>query len=53
MVMKEGTKVVTVRLHEDDKFEFEKEVHKENRSLNNFIVNAVKIYIRQKSRGSK
>lgn len=51
MVIKEGTKVVTVRLHEDDKFEFEKEAHKENRSLNNFIVNAVKVYIRQKKVG--
>ena len=53
MVMKEGTKTITVRLHEDDKFEMEKEAHKENRSLNNFIVNAVKVYISQKNRGSK
>lgn len=45
--------VYNYKHYEDDKFEFEKEAHKENRSLNNFIVNAVKVYIRQKSRGSK
>lgn len=48
MVMKPGTKIITVRLSEEDKFRIELAAHKENRSLNNFIINAVKVYIEQK-----
>lgn len=43
--MKEGTKVITVRLQEADKLRIEMAAYKENRSVNNFIVNVVKQYI--------
>ena len=45
MTMKPGTKVITVRLPESDKLRVEIAAHKENRSVNNFIINAVKKYI--------
>jgi uncharacterized protein (DUF1778 family) len=48
MTMKPGTKVITVRLPEEDKFQIEKAAYAENRSVNNFIVNAIKEYLKQK-----
>ena len=47
MVMKEGTKVITVRLPEEDKLRIEMQAYKENRSVNNFIVNILKQYIEE------
>ena len=48
MVMKKGTKTITIRLPEEEKFQIEKAAIEENRSVNNFIINAVKIYMKQK-----
>ena len=45
MVMREGTKVITVRLPEEDKLRIEMQAYKENRSVNNFIVNVMKEYL--------
>lgn len=47
MVMKLGTKVITVRLPEEDKLRIEMQAYKENRSVNNFIVNILKQYIEE------
>ena len=47
MVMKEGTKVITVRLPEEDKLRVEIQAHKENRSVNNFIVSVLKQYLEE------
>lgn len=45
MVMKEGTKVVTLRIDEQLKFEIERLAFKQDRSLNNFITHILKTYV--------
>lgn len=45
MVMKEGTKVVTLRIDEQLKFELERLAFKQDRSLNNFITHILKTYV--------
>ena len=45
MVMKEGTKVVTLRIDEQLKFELERLAFKQDRSLNNFITHVLKSYV--------
>ncbi len=48
MVMKPGTKVITVRLSEEEKFQVELLAHAENRSVNNLIVTIIREYLKQK-----
>ena len=45
MVMKEGTKVVTLRIDEQLKFELERLAFKQDRSLNNFITHVLKTHV--------
>lgn len=48
MVCKPGTKVITVRLSEEEKFQVELMAHAENRSVNNFILTIIRDYLKQK-----
>lgn len=50
MVMKEGTKTLSLRIDGDLKFELEKEAVRQNRSVNNLISYILKIYIEDEKR---
>ena len=52
MAMKEGTKVITLRVDEQLKFELERLAFKQDRSLNNFITHVLKEYVEQKEKGN-
>jgi predicted HicB family RNase H-like nuclease len=45
MVMKEGTKTLSLRIPGELKFEIEKEAVKQNRSVNNLITYIIKQYL--------
>lgn len=45
MAMKEGTKVVTLRIDEQLKFDLERLAFKQDRSLNNFITHILKTHV--------
>lgn len=49
MGMKEGTKVISVRLDEQLKFQIEVAAHTENRSVNNWILNVIKNYLKEQN----
>jgi predicted HicB family RNase H-like nuclease len=52
MVMKEGTKTLSLRIHRELKFEIEKEAVRQNRSVNNLISHILKQYFGgEKKRG--
>lgn len=52
MVMKKGTKTITFRLPEEEKFQIEMAAHAENRSVNNWILNVIRNHLKeQKSKG--
>ena len=52
MVMKEGTKTLSLRISGELKFEIEKEAVKQNRSVNNLITYIIKEYFEaEKKRG--
>lgn len=52
MVMKEGTKTLSLRIPGELKFEIEKEAIKQNRSVNNLIAHILKQYFDdEKKRG--
>lgn len=52
MVMKEGTKTLSLRIDGDLKFELEKEAVKQNRSVNNLLTYIIKQYFEnEKKRG--
>jgi len=54
MVMKEGTKTLSLRIPGELKFAIEKEAVKQNRSVNNLITFIIKEYFEnQKKRGSR
>ena len=44
MVMKEGTKTLSLRISGELKFEIEKEAVRQNRSVNNLITHILKEY---------
>lgn len=46
MVMKEGTKTITFRLPEQEKFAIEMAAHAENRSVNNWILNVIRQHLK-------
>lgn len=47
MVMKEGTKTITFIVDSETKFEIEMAAHEENRSVNNWITNIIKNYLKE------
>lgn len=47
MVMKEGTKTITFRVDSETKFAIEMAAHAENRSVNNWITNIIKNYLKE------
>ena len=49
MGIKEGTKVITVRLDEQLKFQIEMAAHEENRSVNNWILNVIKNHLKEQN----
>lgn len=52
MVMKEGTKTLSLRIPGELKFEIEKEAVRQNRSVNNLISHILKQYFEsEKKRG--
>ena len=52
MVMKEGTKTLSLRIDGDLKFELEKEAVRQNRSVNNLITHIIVQYFEsEKKRG--
>ena len=52
MVMKEGTKTLSLRIPGELKFEIEKEAVRQNRSVNNLITYIIKEYFEaQKKKG--
>lgn len=53
MVMKEGTKSITFRLPEEDKFAIEMAAHTENRSVNNWILNVIRNYLKEQNGAKK
>jgi predicted HicB family RNase H-like nuclease len=50
MVMKEGTKTLSLRIPGELKFEIEKEAVRQNRSVNNLISYILKIYLEDEKR---
>ncbi len=50
MVMKEGTKTLSLRIPGDLKFEVEKEAVRQNRSVNNLITHIIKEYFESEKR---
>ena len=48
-MMKEGTKTITFRLPEQEKFQTEMAAHAENRSVNNWILNVIRNYLKEQS----
>ena len=56
LVMKEGTKTISLRVDSETKFELEKEAVKQNRSVNNLLAYIIKQYFeneKRKKKGSK
>ena len=54
MVMKEGTKTLSLRIPGELKFEIEKEAVKQNRSVNNLLTHIIKQYFEtEKKRGHR
>lgn len=52
MVMKEGTKTLSLRIPSELKFEIDKEAVRQSRSTNNLIMHIIKLYLEeQKNRG--
>lgn len=52
MVMKEGTKTLSLRIDGELKFELEKEAVKQSRSVNNLLVHIIRQYFEnEKKRG--
>lgn len=49
MTIKSETKVITVRLPEETKFAIEMAAHAENRSVNNWILNVIKNYLKEQN----
>ena len=49
MVMKKGTKIITLRLLEEATFQIEMHAHKENRSVNNWILNIISNYLKEQN----
>ena len=47
MVMKEGTKTITFRVDSETKFAIEMAANAENRSVNNWITNIIKNYLKE------
>lgn len=47
MVMKEGTKTITFIVDSETKFAIEMAAHEENRSVNNWITNIIKNYLKE------
>lgn len=45
MVMKEGTKTLSLRISSELKFEIEKEAYKQGRSVNNLLNQIIKEYV--------
>ena len=50
MVMKEGTKTLTLRIPGELKFEIEKEAVRQNRSVNNLITHIIKEFLENEKR---
>lgn len=50
MVMKEGTKTLSLRIPGELKFEIEKEAVKQNRSVNNLITHIIKEYFKRQKK---
>ena len=50
MVMKEGTKTLSLRIPEELKFEIEKEAVRQNRSVNNLLTHIIKEYFESQKR---
>lgn len=46
MVMKEGTKTLSLRIPGELKFEIEKEAVRQNRSVNNLLTHIIKEYFK-------
>ena len=53
MVMKEGTKTITFRVDSETKFAIEMAAHAENRSVNNWITNIIKNYLKEQKNNLK
>ena len=49
MAMKHGSKTITFRLPEEDKFAIEMAAHKENRSVNNWILNVIRQHLKEQN----
>jgi uncharacterized protein (DUF1778 family) len=49
MAIKEGTRVITIRLPEDEKFQIEMAAHEENRSVNNWILNVIRNHFKEQN----
>ena len=49
MVMKKGTKIITLRLLEEAKFQIEIHAPKEDRSVNNWILNIISNYLKEQN----
>ena len=49
MAMKEGTKTITFRLPEEEKFQIEMAAYAENRSVNNWILNVIRNYFKEQN----
>jgi predicted HicB family RNase H-like nuclease len=50
MVMKEGTKTISLRVDSEIKFELEKEAVKQSRSVNNLLTHIIKEYFESQKR---
>lgn len=48
MVMKEGTKTISLRVDSETKFELEKEAFKQGRSVNNLLNFIISNYLQKK-----
>lgn len=53
MVMKEGTKSITFRLPEEEKLQIEIAAYSENRSVNNWILNVIRNYLKEQNKAKK
>lgn len=50
MIMKEGTKTLSLRIPGELKFELEKEAVRQNRSVNNLLTHILKEYLKSEKR---
>lgn len=53
MTCKPGTKSITFRLPEEEKFQIELAAHAENRSVNNWILNVIRIHLKAQQGAKK